>query len=229
MFLYDKDGIAHCIQRRYQRALRCQSNDIPRIDCASSITWMATYTGPYYAELLNLGSGGACPAYDVRANQVATWLPLVARDLVPTPTPTPSNTPTPTPSPTPTETPTATPTQTSTPTDTPTITPTATETAHAVGYADCRPRRSRRRSRRRRRTTPTPSQTPTPSPTGSPTPTPTPGTPPAYPVVIPLPTDAGDVAPNGLAVDPSSGRVYVTGRNSNRLYVIDGNTFSGRQ
>jgi YVTN family beta-propeller protein len=222
MFLYDKDGIRIAFNDDIDEAA-CREGDIQ--SCASSITWMATYSGPYYAELLNLGSGGSCPAYDVRANQVATWLPLVALDLVPTLTPTPTNTPTSTPSPTPTETPTATPTQTSTPTDTPTITPTATETltpsvtptSSETPTPSVTPTPSE---------TPTPSQTPTPSPTGSPTSTPTPGTLPAYPVVIPLPTDAGDVAPNGLAVDPSSGRVYVAGRNSNRVYMIDGNTFA---
>jgi len=222
MFLYDKDGTRIAFNDDIDEA-GCRAGNIQ--SCTSSITWMAKYTGAYYAELLNLGSGSACPAYDVRANQVATWLPLVARDLVPTPTPTPSNTPTPTPSPTPTETPTATPTQTSTPTDTPTITPTPTETltpsvtptATETLTPSVTPTPSE---------TPTPSQTPTPSPTGSPTSTPTPGTPPAYPVVIPLPTNAGDVAPNGLAVDPSSGRVYVAGRNSNRLYMIDGKTFA---
>ncbi|MCU0500472.1 MAG: YncE family protein [Anaerolineae bacterium] len=222
MFLYDKNGNRIGFNDDIDESA-CRAGDIQ--SCASSITWMATYSGPYYAELLNLGSGGACPAYDMRANQVATWLPLVARDLTPTPTPTPSNTPTLTPSPTPTETPTATPTQTNTPTATPTITPTPTETltpsvtptATETLTPSVTPTPSE---------TPTPSQTPTPSPTGSPTSTPTPGTPPAYPVVIPLPTTAGDVAPNGLAVDPSSGRVYVAGRNTNRLYMIDGNTFA---
>ena len=222
IFLYDKNGNRIAFNDDINESA-CRAGDIQ--SCASSITWMATYSGPYYAELLNLGPGGACPAYDVRANQVATWLPLVARDLTPTPTPTPSNTPTPTPSPTPTETPTATPTQTSTPTDTPTITPTPTETltpsvtptATETLTPSVTPTPSE---------TPTPSQTPTPSPTGSPTSTPTPGTPPVYPVVIPLPTHAGNVAPNGLAVDPASGRVYVAGRNTNRLYMIDGNTFA---
>ena len=210
MFLYDKDGTRIAFSDDIDEAA-CRAGDVQ--SCASSITWMATYAGPYYAELLNLGSGGICPAYDVRANQVATYLPLAARDLRPTPTPTPTNTPTNTPSPTPTETSTATPTQTSTPTDTPTITPTATETL----TPSVTPTPSE---------TPTPSTTPTPSPTGSPTPTPTPGTPPSYPFVIPLPTDTGDVAPNGLAVDPLSGRVYVTGQNSDRLYMIDGNTLT---
>ena len=216
MFLYNKDGIRIGFNDDINK-IACRAGDIQ--SCASSITWVATYSGPYYAELLNLGPGGACPAYDVRANQVATWLPLIARDLFPPPTPTPTNTPTATPSPTPTETLTTTPTQTSTPTDTPTITPTGTETL--TPSVTPTPSETPTPS-----TTPTPSQTPTPSPTGSPTPTPTPGTPPPYPVVIPLPTDTGDAAPNGLAVDLLSGQVYVTGRNSNRLYVIDSDTFA---
>ena len=171
MFLYDKDGILIKYSDDITDPVPCHFRDIPPDqNCASSITWLATYTGDYYAKLLNLGKDGSCPAYDVRANQVATWLPLVARDLLPPPTLTPTNTPTNTPSPTPTETPTATPTQTSTPTDTPTITPTATETL--TPSVTPTPSETPTPS-----TTPTPSQTPTPSPTGSPTPTPTPGTP----------------------------------------------------
>ena len=148
----------------------CRSDQIPPDqNCASSITWLASYTGSYYARLLNLGNlPGTCPTYDVRVLQVGVRLPLIARDLVSTSTPTPTNTPTATPSPT------STPTQ-----------------------------------------TPTPSRTPTPTSTGSPTSTPRP------PVVVPLPAGS---SPNGLAVDPLSGHVYVTGRNSNRLYVVDGNT-----
>ena len=220
MFLYDKNGNRIGFSDDIDEA-GCRAGDIQ--SCASSITWMAKYSGPYYAELLNLDrkrvsglrcarqpssylASARCPrsrAYaDTDAKQHAHSHAVAD----------------------PEETPTATPTQTSTPTDTPTITPTATETltpsvtptdrdTHAV----LTPTPSE---------TPTPSQTPTPSPTGSPTSTPTPGTPPAYPVVIPLPTNAGDVAPNGLAVDPSSGRVYVAGRNTNRLYMIDGNTFA---
>lgn len=225
MFLYDKDNIE--IKRSDDiDPITCQPNDVQA--CASSITWLATYTGPYYALLLNLGQGGACPAYDVRASLLAVWLPLITVDLAPPPTPTdtPSSTPTETSTPTPTETltpsstPTTTltptPTETSTPTDTPTITPTSTETL--TPSVTPTPSETPTPS-----TTPTPSQTPTPSPTGSPTPTPTPGTPPAYPVVVPLPAGA---VPNGLAVDPLSGRIYVTGRDAGRLYVIDGSNFA---
>ena len=189
MFLYNEAGARIGFSDDINETA-CQAGALQ--SCASSITWLATYTGLYFAEVLNLGKNGACPAYDVRADEKTLWLPLIARDLLPPATPTPTNTATATPSPTPTATQTATPTQTSSPTPTPTITP-------------------------------TPSRTPTPSPTGSPTPTPTPGTPPAYPVIVPLPSGA---VPNGLAVDPVSGNIYVSGRNANRLYMIDGRTFT---
>jgi YVTN family beta-propeller protein len=203
--LFDRYGTRIAFSDDLTDPVLCHANNVPPDqNCASSITWMATYSGAYYAELLNLGKNGPCPAYDVRAKQMATWLPFVARDLLPPPTPTPTNTPTNTPTSTPTETPTATPTQTRTPTYTPTITPTATETL----TPSVTPTPSK---------TPTPSRTPTPSPTGSPTPTPRP------PVVVPLPSGA---APNGLAVDPLTGLVYVTGRDAGRLYVIDGGTLT---
>ncbi len=71
--------------------------------------------------------------------------------------------------------------------------------------------------------TPTPSLTPTASPTGSPTATPTATGTVTYPVVIPLPAGA---VPNGLDVDQFTGRVYVTGRDTGRVYVLDSGSFT---
>ena len=66
MFLYDKDGIRIAFSDDITDPVLCHSSDFPPDpNCASSITWLATYTGSYYAELLNLGRGGDCPAYDV--------------------------------------------------------------------------------------------------------------------------------------------------------------------
>jgi YVTN family beta-propeller protein len=109
----------------------------------------------------------------------------------------PTPTPTPTPTNTATNTPTASPTATPTSTGTPTRTPTATA-----------------------------SITPTPTATGSPTNTPTRG-----PTNTPRPTatptataDPSLLYPNGLAVDGQTHQVFVTSRDNNRLFVLDGTT-----
>jgi YVTN family beta-propeller protein len=101
------------------------------------------------------------------------------------------------PPPTPTPTNTPTPTPSNTPTDTPTPTPTNTPT-----------------------NTPTDTPTPTPSntPTNTPTPTPTPVVN-TWPIFL-----TGLDAPNALAVNPLTERVYITSRDNDRLLVMDGAT-----
>jgi len=91
--------------------------------------------------------------------------------------------------------------------DTPTPTPTATATATPIAT-------------RTPTTTPTPTATATPIATRTPTTTPTVG---------PRPTDVpvGDLShPKGLAVNPNTHLVYITSRDNNRLYVLDGLTLS---
>jgi YVTN family beta-propeller protein len=257
--LYDKDGARIAFNDDVGDEGLCVAGDLRA--CASSITWVARYTGLYYAEILNLGRGGVCPAYSVRAHQSGVWLPLLSFDLRPPVTPSPTSTRTATPTLTATRTPThtpthtrtrtMTPTQTSTPsrtaTATMTWTPTATPTASSTPSTTATATRTSTPSNTPTSTqtatitptptetltpsvTPTPTETlttsvtPTPSATNTPTPTRTPG--PAYPIIIPLPTETGSVAPNGLAVDPISRRVYVTGRNAGRVYAIDGRTYA---
>ena len=67
-------------------------------NCASSISWRATYTGPYYISVLTwtypIGtSPSRCPGYDMTGRTLRNYLPLVMK----MPTPTPRNTFTPTP------------------------------------------------------------------------------------------------------------------------------------
>jgi YVTN family beta-propeller protein len=304
MFIYDRDGFE--VRRNDDiDPIKCRAGEVQA--CASSATWTASYAGPYYALILNLGRGGVCPAYDIAARHppptptpsatptasntptatatpsstptatpsatatqthiTSLWLPMIARGLTPTATPTttatqthtPTSTSTPTetatatptasptlsptpsvtPSPTPTATATATatqtytPTSTSTPTETatatptttetltPSVTPTATETLTPSGT----PTPSQTLTPSGTPTpsdTPTPSQTPTITPTGSPTQTPSPTSTVIYPVIVPLPAGA---VPNGLAVDGATGRVYVTGRDTGRVYVLDSSRF----
>lgn len=250
MFIYDRDGFE--VRRNDDiDPAKCRAGDVQA--CASSATWTASYAGPYYALILNLGRGGVCPAYDIAARRNGLWLPLIARDLTPPPTPTPSATPSPTstasPSNTPTVTPTATATQTHTPTptstatETPTVTPTATETLtptitptatqtptpSSTPTVTLTPTPSDTPTVTPTPTiTPTPTQTLTPSvtptstPTGSPTVTPSPTSTVIYPLTVPLPAGA---VPNGLAVDPLTQRVYVTGRDTGRVYVLDSGRF----
>jgi YVTN family beta-propeller protein len=63
-----------------------------------------------------------------------------------------------------------------------------------------------------------PSATPTPSPTPSPTPFPTPAV-----TDVPVP---GLLHPNSLAVNSSTQRVYVTSRDNNKVFMLDGRTFA---
>ena len=112
--------------------------------CRSSISWVATDSGPYYLLVRTLEfPAGKCPTYRIAANFAGAFLPVA---IAPAPTPTPTSTPTITP--TNTNTPTATATHTSTPTAT--RTPTSTRTP-----------------------TPTRTRTPTRTPTNTRTPTPT--------------------------------------------------------
>jgi YVTN family beta-propeller protein len=133
--------------------------------------------------------------------ETPTVTPTATETLTPSVTPTPTETPTATVTPTPSNTPTVTPTPTITPTPTETLTPTVTSTPTI---------------------TPTPSQTPTVTPTGSPTVTPTPTSTVIYSITVPMPAGA---VPNGLAVDPLTQRVYVTGRDTGRVYVLDSGRF----
>jgi YVTN family beta-propeller protein len=129
--------------------------------CASSISWTATNTGPYYLLVRTLSYGGACPAYDISGRPLRSFSPIVpGQQATPTPTPTPTAT------------------GTQPPTRTPTPTPTVTRT-------------------------PTPTITPTR---------------PLEPTIIPVP---GVLHPKGVAVDPATHLAFVTGRDNDRLYVVD--------
>ena len=146
--------------------------------CASSISWRATYPGPYYISVRTWTypagpSPSLCPGYYMTGRTLRSYLPLVAK----MPTPTPRNTSTPTP------------TATATRTPTPTMTSTRT-------------------------TTPTPTTTNTPRPTFTPTAT---STPRPDATVVP-----GFSYPNDVAVNATTHRVYVSGRNDGSLTMIDG-------
>ena len=169
-------------------------------NCASSISWRATYTGPYYISvrtwLYPAGpSPSLCRGYSMTGRTLRYYLPLVVKDPTPTITPSPTNTFTPTPSATPSQSPT--PTKTATRTATATRTPTATRTA-----------------------TLTPTVTNTPSPTRTPTRTFTPtATSTRRPDTTVVP---GITHPNDVAINATTHRVYVSGRDDNSLTMIDG-------
>ncbi len=117
------------------------------------------------------------------------------------PTSTSTATPTPTNTPTATPAPTDTPTATTGPTNTPTTTPAPTDTATA---------------------TPAPTNTPTQPPTNTPTSTNTP----EPTATSPAAEDPSILYANGLAVDPRTDLVYVTSRDNDRLFVVDGVTLN---
>lgn len=156
--------------------------------CASSISWTASYAGPYFLVVRTLTYPDQqypvcpCPGYTITGKTLRMGVPFVPvpPDVTPTPTPTSTQEATYTP----------TPTGTREPTHTPTATPTSTLTA-----------------------------TPTFTPTATPTFTPTPTTPADVPTRIP-----GLLHPKGVAVNPETHLVYVTSRDNDRLYVIDGQT-----
>lgn len=114
----------------------------------------------------------------------------------------PTNTPTPTPTATYTFTPTPTPTETLTPTPTNTLTPSPTPT-HTLP--------------------PTPSVTPTPSLTPTVTDTPTEG---PSPTPTNTPGDTGLRFPQAVAVDSTRHVIFVTSRDNDRVYKLDGNTLA---
>ncbi len=153
-------------------------------------------------------------------------------------TPTPTNTPTATPTrtPTPTNTPTATPTRTPTPTNTLTATPTRTPTVTPTRTPTATLTRTPTRTPT---VTNTPTRTPTITPTqryyvylpiiiGQPTPTPTPtSTPTATPTATPTSPVGPDLRhPKDVAVDPTTGRIYVTSRDNDKLFMLDGMTMT---
>jgi YVTN family beta-propeller protein len=79
-----------------------------------------------------------------------------------------------------------------------------------------------------------PTATPTATPLISPTPTQTPSGARVYLPIVPGPVSTpvvgqitlpGALHPKGVAVNPRTHRVYVTSRDNDRLYVIDGSTF----
>ncbi len=112
--------------------------------CASTITWKAEGSGPYYLIVRPLKfDPDLCPSYRIRAVGYGGYLPHIMWQPTwtpsATPTPTSTYTPSPTPTPTATLTPSATPTRTPTPTPTfgpsptPTPSPTATNTPPDLG------------------------------------------------------------------------------------------------
>ena len=178
----------------------CQAQPAQPQDCASSIHWRATYPGPYYISVRTLGypanaSPSLCPGYNMTGRTLRYYLPLVVKDPTPTITPTPTNTFTPTPSATVTQSPTPTGTATPTATLTPTVTNTPSPSA-----------------------TPTNTRTPTQTATATPSRTPT-ATSTRRPDATVVP---GLSYPNDVAINPTTHRVYVSGRDNNRLTMIDG-------
>ena len=181
-------------------------------NCASSISWRATYPGPYYISVFTWTRPVSfppipCPGYDMTGRTLRYYLPLTVKDPTLTPTATPTATPSPTttftPMPSETATRTPTPTRTATRTATATRTPTATPTVTNTPLP-----------------TFTPTITYTPSPTRPPTQTFTPtATSTRRPDATVVP---GLSHPNDVAINATTHRVYVSGRDDNRLTMIDG-------
>jgi YVTN family beta-propeller protein len=175
-------------------SVRCVAGDLE--SCRSKITWTAANSGPYYAVVRTIRfPSGSCPSYRLSANYLGLFMPAVIVQPTPTPSPTPTNSPTSTASPSPTASPTSTSTSTRTPT--PTSTTTSTPSITPTPTATSTPS-----------ITPTPSATRTPGPTATPTAT----------------ADPSVLYPNGLAVDPGTDQLFVTSRDNNRLFVLDGST-----
>jgi YVTN family beta-propeller protein len=201
MFLYDQNKTLIKINDDVNSAL-CSPAQLQY--CASSITWRASYPGPYSIAVSTWANPdwtapGLCPGYAMTGRTLRSYLPLIVKDPTPTPTPTPTTTFTPSPTATPAQTPTptgtatrtATPTPTVTNTPLPTFTPTITRTPTGTATA-------------------TPSRTPTATSTRRPDATVVPGL--SY--------------PNDVAVNPTTHRVYVSDRDNNRLTMIDGETLA---
>lgn len=179
---------------------------------ASRIVWTAYASDNYFLMVKDFYNRGECLGYDINITAVRQtyfgYLPQVeVYREAPTATPTPTDTPTVTPTVTPT--PSATPTSTDTPTATPTLSitpsPTATDTSTATPSA-------------------TPTQSITPTPTATPTATPTTT---ATPVVTPTRVAVeGLNSPNAVAVNPLTNRLYITSRDTDELFVLDGATYA---
>jgi YVTN family beta-propeller protein len=190
--------------------------------CASSISWRATYPGPYYISVRTWSFPGGpspslCPGYDMTGQTLRYYLPLVVKE----PTPTPTDTPTPTPSPTTTFTP--------MPSETATRTPTPTRTATRTATATRTPTATRTATR-----TPTVTNTPSPTFTQTSTYTPSPTRPPTQ-TFTPTATSTrrpdatvvpGLSHPNDVAINATTHRVYISGRNDNSLTMIDGESLA---
>jgi YVTN family beta-propeller protein len=163
-------------------------------DCASAIHWRATYPGPYYIPVRTLGYPvGASPSLCPGYDMTGRTLRYYLPLVVKDPTPTITYTPTPT------ATVTQSPTPTGTATPTATLTPTATSTPTVTN-------------------TPSPTFTPTQTATATPSRTPT-ATSTRRPDATVVP---GLSYPNDVAINPTTHRVYVSGRDNNRLTMIDG-------
>jgi len=164
MVLYDKNGAVVKSNDDIDTTL-CLT--IPQF-CASSLSWTATDSGPYYLLVRTLTYPESrwpdcyCPGYDIVGRPLRDYVPIFPPAPPQTPTPTPTGTPP------------------------PTFTPTRT-----------------------------PTRTPSPTPTVIPTI--------VFPTVVPVP---GLLHPKGLAVNPETHLVYVTGRDVGRLYVVDGLSFA---
>ena len=215
MVLYDENLQTIKINDDVNRAL-CSPTQLQ--NCASAISWPATYPGPYYISVRTWSfpvgpSPSLCPGYDMTGQTLRYYLPLVVKEPTLTPTDTPTATPSPTitftPMPSETATRTPTPTRTATRTSTATRTPTATRTATRTPTVTNTPL-----------ATFTPTSTYTPSPTRPPTQTFTPtATSTRRPDATVVP---GLSHPNDVAINATTHRVYVSGRDDNRLTMIDG-------
>jgi YVTN family beta-propeller protein len=117
--LYDKSGQRIRFNDDIDASLCVDSSLLPF--CASSISWTATYVGPYFLLVRTLTYfPDTCPGYNIRARVLRYWIPQQEK-----PGPIPTVTPTPTAS----KTPTITPTQAATHTPTATSSPASTRTA----------------------------------------------------------------------------------------------------
>lgn len=219
--LYDTDG----------STLLTANDDCPGAPqlFASCITWTAPREGRYFVMVKDFYNRDDCLGYDIDIETgedlYLFYVPLVLdSELEPTPTATATPlTPSPTPSATPSWTPTATPTSPPGPTNTPTATPTtgatststpsATPSATSVSTATSTPTATSGAT-----ATVTPTSTRTPTATVTPTPKPT-STVQVGRVLVP-----GLDYPKGVAVNPTTNRIYIASRNNDQLFVLDGSS-----
>jgi YVTN family beta-propeller protein len=170
-----------------------RNDDYQPNSLASQIVWSAPHTGQFYSMVTDFYGRDNCLGYTIRAVHGPLRQLLPAVLKQPTFTPTPTSTPTLTPTPTRTATPTSTRTSSPTPSRTPTRTSTATLT---------------------RNPTLTPTATRTRTPTLTPTVTAT-----VWREHVSVP---GLLHPNSIAIDPATHRVYITSRDNNRVFLLDG-------